>query len=97
MLIAGACRAGRMSGRGKGVKGIGKGSSKRHRFILRDNIQGISRKSIRRLARRAGVMRMSALVYEESRSALKYSCYAFCKMLWSTQSTQTAKPYQPWM
>ncbi|KAJ7187439.1 histone-fold-containing protein [Mycena pura] len=31
-----------MSGRGKGGKGLGKGGAKRHRKILRDNIQGIS-------------------------------------------------------
>ncbi|THH27795.1 hypothetical protein EUX98_g6392 [Antrodiella citrinella] len=28
-----------MSGRGKGGKGLGKGGAKRHRKILRDNIQ----------------------------------------------------------
>jgi len=28
-----------MSGRGKGGKGLGKGSAKRHRKVLRDNIQ----------------------------------------------------------
>jgi len=31
-----------MSGRGKGGKGLGKGGAKRHRKILRDNIQGIT-------------------------------------------------------
>ena len=31
-----------MSGRGKGGKGLGKGGAKRHRKILRDNIQGMS-------------------------------------------------------
>ena len=30
-----------MSGRGKGGKGLGKGGAKRHRKVLRDNIQGI--------------------------------------------------------
>jgi histone H4 len=30
-----------MSGRGKGGKGLGKGGAKRHRKILRDNIQGV--------------------------------------------------------
>jgi hypothetical protein len=29
-----------MTGRGKGGKGLGKGGAKRHRKILRDNIQG---------------------------------------------------------
>jgi histone H4 len=31
----------KMSGRGKGGKGLGKGGAKRHRKILRDNIQGM--------------------------------------------------------
>ena len=30
-----------MSGRGKGGKGLGKGGAKRHRKVLRDNIQGM--------------------------------------------------------
>ena len=30
------------SGRGKGGKGLGKGGAKRHRKVLRDNIQGIT-------------------------------------------------------
>ena len=45
-----------MSGRGKGGKGLGKGGAKRHRKILRDNIQGITKPAIRRLARRGGVL-----------------------------------------
>ncbi|CAD0093304.1 unnamed protein product [Aureobasidium vineae] len=49
-----------MSGRGKGGKGLGKGGAKRHRKILRDNIQGITKPAIRRLARRGGVKRISA-------------------------------------
>jgi len=60
-----------MSGHGKGVKGLGKGGAKRHRYILRDNLQEISKQSIRRLARRAGVMRMSNLIYNEVRAVLK--------------------------
>ena len=60
-----------MTGRGKGGKGFGKGSAKRHRKILRDNIQGITKPVIRRLARRGGVKRISGLIYEETRSVLK--------------------------
>jgi len=60
-----------MSGRGKGGKGLGKGGAKRHRKILRDNIQGITKPAIRRLARRGGVKRISGLIYEETRSVLK--------------------------
>ncbi|XP_004294578.1 PREDICTED: histone H4-like [Fragaria vesca subsp. vesca] len=36
-----------MSGRGKGGKGLGKGGAKRHRKVLRDNIQGITKPAIR--------------------------------------------------
>jgi histone H3/H4 len=44
-----------MSGRGKGGKGLGKGGAKHHRKVLRDDIQGITKPAIRRLARRGGV------------------------------------------
>ena len=60
-----------MSGRGLGGKGLGKGGAKRHRKIMRDNIQGITKPAIRRLARRGGVKRISGLMYEETRSVLK--------------------------
>ena len=62
-----------MSGRGKGGKGLGKGGggAKRHRKILRDNIQGISKAAIKRLARRGGVKRISGLIYEVTRGVLK--------------------------
>ncbi len=72
---------------GKGGKGLGKGGAKRHRKILRDNIQGITKPAIRRLARRGGVKRISAsmfcsllnlsnadsplVIYEETRGVLK--------------------------
>ena len=60
-----------MTGRGKGGKGLGKGGAKRHRKVLRDNIQGITKPAIRRLARRGGVKRISGLIYEETRTVLK--------------------------
>merc|ERR1712010_450061 len=60
-----------MTGRGKGGKGLGKGGVKRHRKVLRDNIQGIIKPVIRRLARRGGVKRISGLIYEETRGVLK--------------------------
>ena len=60
-----------MSGRGKGGKGLGKGGAKRHRKVLRDNIQGITKPAIRRVARRGGVKRISGLIYEETRGVLK--------------------------
>ena len=65
------CKTYNMSGRGKGGKGLGKGGAKRHRKVLRDNIQGITKPAIRRLARRGGVKRISGLIYEETRGVLK--------------------------
>ncbi|XDB63269.1 PREDICTED: histone H4-like [Capra hircus] len=59
-----------ISGRVKGGKGLGKGGAKRHRKVFRDNIQGIIKPAIRRLARRGGVKRISGL-YEETRGVLK--------------------------
>jgi histone H4 len=46
-------------------------AAKRHRKVLRDNIQGITKPAIRRLARRGGVKRISGLIYEETRGVLK--------------------------
>jgi len=62
---------GRSVGRGKGGKGLGKGGAMRHRRILRDSIQGITKPAIRRIARRGGVKRISGLIYEETRGVLK--------------------------
>ncbi|KAH7099694.1 von Willebrand factor type A domain-containing protein [Auriculariales sp. MPI-PUGE-AT-0066] len=55
-----------ISGRGLGGRGLGKGGAKRHRKILRDNVQGITKPAIGRLARRGGVKRASGLIYEAS-------------------------------
>lgn len=58
-------------GKGKGKGGIPLSGAKRHRKVLRDSIQGITKPAIRRLARRGGVKRISDLIYEETRSVLK--------------------------
>jgi histone H4 len=42
---------------------LGIGGAKRHRKDLRDNIQGITKAAIRRLARWDGVKRISGLIY----------------------------------
>ncbi|ETI49546.1 histone H4 [Phytophthora nicotianae CJ01A1] len=60
-----------VSGRGLGAAGHGTGGARRHRKILRDNIQGITKPAIRRLARRAGVVRISVLVHHETRAVLR--------------------------
>ena len=56
---------------GKGGKGLGKGGVKRHRKVLRDNIQGVTKPAIRRLARRGGVKRINNGIYAETRGVLK--------------------------
>ncbi|KAK6544646.1 Core component of nucleosome [Orbilia ellipsospora] len=73
-------------GRGKGGKGLGKGIAKRHRKTLRDNIQAITKPSIRRLARRGGVKRISGQIYEEIRGVMKIymekilkDCVTYCE------------------
>jgi histone H4 len=58
-------------GRGKMMTLPGGQVAKRHRKVLRDNIQGITKPAIRRLARRGGVKRVSNLVYEETRGVLR--------------------------
>ena len=60
-----------MTGLGKGGKGLGMGGLKRHRKVLHDNIQGITKPAIRRLARCGGLKRISDLIYEETRDILK--------------------------
>lgn len=39
--------------------------------VLRDNIQGITKPAIRRLARKGGVKRINGLIYEEIRDVLR--------------------------
>ncbi|KAF1964469.1 histone-fold-containing protein [Bimuria novae-zelandiae CBS 107.79] len=59
-------------GKGKGAVGLGtKGLLKRHKKLQRDTIQGITKGDIRRLARRGGIKRISAMVYEDVRDALR--------------------------
>jgi histone H3/H4 len=65
-----------MSGRGKGGKGLGKGGAKRHRKVLRDNIQGITKPAIRRLARRGGVKRIF-LNFSKNCSNIFFSAFLF--------------------
>lgn len=59
-------------GKGKGGKGLGKDGAKRHKRVLRDNIHGITKPAIRRMARRGGVKRISGLIYDEIRGVLKF-------------------------
>ena len=59
-------------GREKGGKGFGKVGAKRlSRKVVRETIMGITQPAIRRLARRGGVKRISALIYNETRQTMK--------------------------
>ena len=60
-----------MSGKGKGGKGYGKIGAKRFKKSQKEVILGITKPAIRRLARRGGVKRISALIYDETRTVLK--------------------------
>lgn len=55
-------------GRGKGTAHLHK---MRYRKVYRNNVLYITRPSIRRLARRGGVKRLSGTIYEEVRDVLK--------------------------
>lgn len=59
------------AGKGKGKSRLSGVTPRRHRKVLRDNIQGVTKPAIRRLARRGGVKRLSGLIYEETRGVLK--------------------------
>ena len=61
-----------MPGHGKGGKGMGKIGAKRHaRKSQRQSIEGITKPAIRRLARRGGVKRISAFIYDDTRAILR--------------------------
>src|SRR6056297_2663946 len=57
-----------MAKMGKSV--AGKAPMRHRQRVLRDNIHGISKPAIRRLARRGGVKRISNLMYAEMRGVL---------------------------
>ncbi|KAF3629420.1 Histone H4 [Capsicum annuum] len=56
-----------MSNRGMG----GKGGAKKHKKVLRDNIKGITKPTIRRITRRGGVKHIFRFIDGETRCVLK--------------------------
>mmetsp|Transcript_84534 Transcript_84534/g.213174 ORF Transcript_84534/g.213174 Transcript_84534/m.213174 type:complete len:119 (+) Transcript_84534:75-431(+) len=50
---------------------VGKGGATRHRKVMKESIQGVTKPAIRRLARRGGVKRISGVIYEEVRTVLQ--------------------------
>ena len=57
---------GKKSGEAKGTN-----ANKRQKKVLKENVKSISKGSIRRLARRGGVKRISSELYEEVRKTLR--------------------------
>lgn len=53
------------------ARGLGAGGAVRHRKVLRDNIQGLTKPAIKRLLMRGGAERVSGLMYEEMRGVIK--------------------------
>ena len=56
-------------GKGKFISAAGHKRTNKHR--ARENIEGITKPAIRRLARRGGVKRISHFIYEDTRHVLK--------------------------
>ena len=48
------------------------GGAQRRRTVLRNNIQGLTKAAFRRIARQAGVKRMTGTMYEELRNVAKH-------------------------
>ncbi len=48
-----------------------KGTSKRLKKVVKDSVRGVTQPAIRRLARRAGIKRVSGLLYTEVRGVLR--------------------------
>ncbi|OON19784.1 hypothetical protein X801_04343 [Opisthorchis viverrini] len=55
-----------MSGRGKGNKRLGKEGAKRRYEVLQDDIQGITKPAVHRLAHRGSVKLISCLIYKKT-------------------------------
>lgn len=75
------------------AKGLWKGGAKRHRKVLRDNIQGITKPAICRLAR-PGAKRIAGLIYEE--------CWRFFWKTWPVTpspipNTPRRRPSRLWI
>ncbi|XP_055516988.1 histone H4-like [Leucoraja erinacea] len=60
-----------MAVRGHGERRLGERGARRHSKDLCDNLRGITKPAIRRLARRGGVKRISGPTYQEERGVLQ--------------------------
>ncbi|XP_042577307.1 histone H4-like [Cyprinus carpio] len=90
-----------MSERGKGGKGLREREALKsvHRKVLRDDIQGIAKPAVNRLARRSGVKRISGpdLRGETPRCAERVFLEAADPRCWRpTPGTPRERPSPPW-
>ncbi|KAI7753483.1 hypothetical protein M8C21_010549, partial [Ambrosia artemisiifolia] len=67
-----------------GGKGLGKGGTKHHRKVLRDNIQGITKPAFRRLARRGDSWSLKIFLENVIRDAATYTKHARRKTVTAT-------------
>ncbi|KAK8967454.1 hypothetical protein KSP40_PGU010187 [Platanthera guangdongensis] len=81
----------------KGRQGLEKGGAKHHRKVLRDNIQGITKPTIRCLARRGGVKRISGLIYEETHGMLKIFLENVIRDVITYTEHDRRRTSRPWM
>ncbi|XVF68117.1 hypothetical protein PTKIN_Ptkin10aG0177300 [Pterospermum kingtungense] len=86
-----------MLGHDKGGKGLGKRESKRYMKVLQDNIQEITKPTIRRLVRRGDVKQISGLIYEETCSVFKIFMENVIRDVVAIRSTLGARLLRPWM
>ncbi|KAI9672020.1 MAG: hypothetical protein M1829_004564 [Trizodia sp. TS-e1964] len=63
-------------GLGRGKKGV---ANRRHRKIVKETIRGITKGDIRRLARRGGIKRISAAIYDDMRGCIRDYLHAILK------------------
>lgn len=59
--------------------------------ILRDNIQGLTKPAIQRLAHKAGVKAVSGLIYEETREILKVDMENIIRVAVTNMNARKAK------
>jgi histone H4 len=72
-------------------KGLGFNGVVKRRRILRDNIQGITKPAIARLAHRAGIKRISYFVYEEVRGVILVTLSSILKNIIALAGHEDAK------
>ncbi|CAI9541649.1 unnamed protein product [Staurois parvus] len=86
-----------MSGHGKGEKGQGKGGTKRHRRVLWDNIQGISKPNIQCLAVEGVPSTFPNSSMRRSAQSSRFSLRMSSVMPSPTLSMLRGRPSPPWM